>query len=131
MEMRPYTSIKANILLNVSEISCYLKKKTFETNGSPRHLHIVSNFHTWSSRFVYKLKTIYSSKMVIEYSLPRISLISSYILTNKALILSIFWKRWSLDFPAIFNARGRKDRLLRSFLKLASFECNILITTQT
>ena len=51
MEVCSYTRIKANILLNISQISCYLvnklwKKTAFDTNGSPRHLHIVSYFHT-------------------------------------------------------------------------------------
>jgi len=51
MEVRPYTSIKANILLNISEIHCYLinkleKKTAFNTNGIPGHLNIVSDFHT-------------------------------------------------------------------------------------
>jgi len=39
--------------------------------------------------------------MVNEYSLPtRISVISSYIIANKTLILSIFCKRRSSYFPA-------------------------------
>jgi len=44
-------SIKANIVLNISEIPCYLVKKlwektAFDTNNSPRQLNIVSDFHT-------------------------------------------------------------------------------------
>jgi len=38
--------------------------------------------------------------MVIEYSLPHISVISSYIIANKTLILSLFCKRRSSYFPA-------------------------------
>ena len=45
--------------------------------------------------------------MVIEYSLPRISVISSYIIANKALILSMFCKWRPSYFPAK-NARGKK-----------------------
>jgi len=37
--------------------------------------------------------------MVIEYSLPRISIISSYINTNKTLIIFLFCKLWSSYFP--------------------------------
>jgi len=36
--------------------------------------------------------------MVIEYSFPRFSFISSYIITNKTLILSFFCKRRSSYF---------------------------------
>jgi len=44
-------SIKANIVLNISEIPSYLVKKlwektAFDTNNSPRQLNIVSDFHT-------------------------------------------------------------------------------------
>ena len=62
----------------------------------------MSDFHTWSFRFIYKLKPIYSSKMVIEHSFQCISLISSYIITNKPLILSLFCKRGLSYFPIIF-----------------------------
>jgi len=41
---------------------------------------------------------MYSSKLVIEYFFPRISFISSYIITNKTLILSLFCKRRSSYF---------------------------------
>jgi len=46
--------------------------------------------------------------MVIEYSLPRISVISSYIIANNTLIPSSFCKRRSSYFPAKKPARGRK-----------------------
>ena len=49
----------------------------------------MSDFHTWYFRFVYKLLPIYTSKMVIEHSFQRISLISSYIIANKTLILKL------------------------------------------
>jgi len=64
--------------------------------------------------------------MVIEYSLPHISLISSYIITNKTLILSLFCKRRSSYFPAK-KPRMWSERLrliLRSFLKLERFGYN-------
>ena len=62
--------------------------------GSPRHLNtcIMSDFHTWYFRFVYKLKPMYSFKMVIEHSFQRISLISNYIITNKTWIISLSCK---------------------------------------
>ena len=44
MIVRPYKSIKANILLNISEIP--RKQTAFATNGSPRHLNIVLDFDT-------------------------------------------------------------------------------------
>jgi len=51
MVVRPYTSIKANILLNMSEIPCYLvnnfEKKAIDINGSPRYLNIVSDFNEY------------------------------------------------------------------------------------
>jgi len=47
-------------------------KKAFDTYDNPRHLNVVSDFHTLS---FHKLKQ--PSKMVIEYSLPRTSFISS------------------------------------------------------
>ena len=75
----------------------------------------------WSFHFVYKLKTIYSSKMVIEYSEARISLISSCIITNKTLILSLFYKQRSSYFSAKKRTWSERLRLvLRSFLKLES-----------
>jgi len=43
---------------------------------------------------------MYSSKMVIAYSLPRISVISSHIIAYKTVILSLFCKRGSSYFPA-------------------------------
>ena len=111
MVVRPYTSIKTkyiakyvrNTLLSCKQTS--QKRFSVDINGSPRHLNIVSDFHTWSFSFVYKLKTINLSKWVIEYSLPHILLISSYIITftNKALILSLFWKRQTSYFPAKKN----------------------------
>ena len=63
--------------------------------------------------------------MVIEYSIPRISLISSYIIATKTLILSLICKRRSSYFPA--KKRTWSERLtliLRSFLKLESFGYN-------
>jgi len=45
--------------------------------------------------------------MVIEYSLPHISIISSYIIANKTLILSLFCRRRSSYFPTKNPARGR------------------------
>ena len=88
---------------------------------------------TWSFRYAYKLKTIYSSKMVIQYSLPRISLISSYIITNKALILSIFWKQRSSYFPAKkIPHKVRKTEINTAIVShTCKFGCNILITTET
>jgi len=46
--------------------------------------------------------------MVIKYSLPRISFISCYIITNKTLILSLFCKQRSSYFSQN-RTRGRKD----------------------
>ena len=43
--------------------------------------------------------------MVIEYSYARISLISSYIITNKTLIFSLFYKRQSES--SYFSAQKR------------------------
>ena len=76
---------------------------------------------------------IYSSKMVIQYSLPRISLISSYIITNKALILSIFWKQRSSYFPAKkIPHKVRKTEINTAIVShTCKFECHILITTET
>ena len=75
-------------------IVAWFPPRTFKNSaqhGSPRHLNtcIISDFHTWSFRFVYKVLPIYTSKMVIEHSFQRISLISSYIITNKTLILKL------------------------------------------
>ena len=74
-------------------------------HGRPRHLNtcVISDFYTWSFRFVNKLKPMYSSKMVIEHSFQRISLISSYNTTKNPLILSLFCKR-GLSY---FSARDR------------------------
>jgi len=47
--------------------------------------------------------------MVIEYSLPRISIIFSYINTNKTLIIFLVCKRRSSYFPPQQIARGRRD----------------------
>ena len=79
-------------------------------HGRPRHLNtcVMSDFYTWSFRFVNKLKPMYSSKMVIEHSFQHISLISSYINTNKTLILSLFCKRRLSYFP-VKNTHGGKD----------------------
>ena len=58
MVVRPYTCIKANKLLNISEIPLLSRKQTlrgktvFDTYGSPRHLTIVSDFHTLSFRLL-------------------------------------------------------------------------------
>ena len=75
-----------------SSDSSLIPPRTFKNSaqhGSPRHLNtcIISDFHTWSFRFVYKVLPIYTSQMVIEHSFQRISLISNYIITNKTLIL--------------------------------------------
>ena len=51
-------------------------------------------------RFVYKLKSIYSSKLVIEYSLPSISLISSYIITKKCIDSFYILKTTIVNFLA-------------------------------
>jgi len=60
--------------------------------------------------------------MVIEYSLPRISFLSSYIITNKTLILSLFCKRQSSYFPAKMHTLSERLRfILQSFLKLERF----------
>ena len=68
--------------------------------------------------------------MAIEYSLPRIAIISSYINTNKTLILLYLKNRRSGS--SHFHAKKWSERLImRSFLKLASFACNIVITTET
>ena len=104
MEVCSYTRIKANILLNISQISCYLvnklwKKTAFDTNGSPRHLHIVLYFHTWSMRFVYKLKQFIHLNWLLNI-LYQVS--HSYLVISSqknALILSIFWKRRSSIIP--------------------------------
>ena len=116
MELRPYTSIKAKTLLNMSGIPCYLVNKrrenAFDINGSPRYLNIVTDFHEYVIfSLCLQAWTMYSSEMVIEYSLPRISPISSYIITHKALILSLFWKRRSSYFPAKKNPHvvGKTD----------------------
>ena len=69
----------------------------------------------------HKLKQSY--KTVIEYPLPCASFISSYIITNKTLILSLFCKRRS----SYFFAKTWSERLrliLQSFLKLESFGYN-------
>ena len=104
MEVCSYTRIKANILLNISQISCYLvnklwKKTAFDTNGSPRHLHIVLYFHTWSMRFVYKLKQFIHLNWLLNilYQVSRSYLVISS--QKNALILSIFWKRRSSIIP--------------------------------
>ena len=104
MEVCSYTRIIANILLNISQISCYLvnklwKKTAFDTNGSPRHLHIVLYFHTWSMRFVYKLKQFIHLNWLLNilYQVSRSYLVISS--QKNALILSIFWKRRSSIFP--------------------------------
>ena len=63
--------------------------------------------------------------MVIEYSLPHISFISSYIITNKTLILSIFCKRRSSYVSAKTHTWSERLRLiLYSFPKLESFGYN-------
>jgi len=36
-----------------------LKKDAFDTNGSPRHLNIVSHFHTCSVRFFTSLNNLF------------------------------------------------------------------------
>jgi len=46
--------------------------------------------------------------MFIEYSLPRISFISSYIIKNKTLICCLFCKWWYSYFPQK-RTRGQKD----------------------
>ena len=58
--------------------------------------------------------------MVIEYSLQRILLISSYIIANKTLILSLFCKRRSSYFPAKKSVRG-----------VEKAEINTVIVSQT
>jgi len=50
--------------------------------------------------------------MTIEYSLPRISLISSYIITNKTLILSLFCQRRSSYFPTKTHTWTERFRLI-------------------
>jgi len=47
--------------------------------------------------------------MLIEHSFQRISLISSYIITNKTLILSLFCKRRLSYFSAKKPRTRRKD----------------------
>ena len=61
--------------------------------------------------------------MVIEYSLPRISVISSHIIANKTLILSIFCKNGGRHlFPQKKRMWSNKMKfILRSFLKLECF----------
>ena len=141
MAVRPCSNIKANILLNISEIPCYLVNKLWKKQRSTltvvRDTYILCRtfmyIYMWSFRYVYKLKTIYSSKMVIQYSLPRISLISSYIITNKALILSIFWKQRLSYFPAKkIPHKVRKTEINTAIVShTCKFGCNILITTET
>ena len=83
------------------------------------------NFYTWSICFVYKLKTIYSSKMVIAilgYSIPCIYLCHhKYNLTDSF----YFLKMASVIFSCKSRSWSEILRLqLRSFLKLECFECN-------
>ena len=54
MEMRPYTSIKANILLNVSEISCYLKKQLSK-------LTVVRDIYILCRTFIRDLLALFTS----------------------------------------------------------------------
>jgi len=54
---------------------------------------------------------MYSPKMGIEYSLPRISVISSYIIANKTVILSLFCKRLSSYFPAKKRTWSNKNEI--------------------
>ena len=74
--------------------------------------------------FAYDLKTIYSSKMTIEYS-DHVShshlRISSRI---KHYGFFTFHKRWSPYSPAKHTWSDRLRLLLQSFLKLQTFLCN-------
>ena len=81
---------------------------------------------TLSLHFAYDRKTIYSSKMTIEYYKPRISLTFIYVITNKTvLILSLFRKWLSPSFPTKKRMWFQRLRLLlQSFLKLTHFWYN-------
>ena len=69
--------------------------------------------------------------MVIEYSLPaRILVISSYIIANKTVILSLFCKRRLSYFPAKKRTWLKQMRLImRAFLKLERFYNTITAET--
>ena len=69
--------------------------------------------------------------MVIEYSLPRISVISSHIIVNnKILIISIFCKQRSSYFPAK-TARGR-NKLCQNCDRFSNLKVlDITITKET
>ena len=58
--------------------------------------------------------------MIIEHSLPRILGISSHIIANKTLILSLFCKRRSSYFPAKKTSTWSKEN-----------EINTAIVSQT
>jgi len=55
--------------------------------------------------------------MVIEYSFPRISFISSYIITNKTLILYLFCKRRSSYFSVAELAIITEVKFIGKFLQ--------------
>ena len=63
-------SVNVNIMASSDSASISIPpqttlKKNSAQHGSPRHLNIMSDFHTWFFRFVYNLNLFYSSKMVI------------------------------------------------------------------
>ena len=116
-------------MLNISEIPCYLVNKLWKKQRLT--LTVVRDTYILCRTFIHYFLS--SSKLVIEYSLPRISLISSYIITNKALILSIFWKQRSSYFPAKkIPHKVRKTEINTAIVShTCKFGCNILITTET
>ena len=95
-------------------------KKPFNTNGSPRHLNIVSDFHTCSFHFFTSLNNHLKQLLNILYHVPH----SYLVISNKTLILYFVNSNRHKK-----SACGRKGLrlILRSFLQVL----DIAIITET
>ena len=93
MVVQPYTSIKENILLNIRNTILSRNRHTkpaFDTNGSPKHLHSVSVFHTSFALFT-------SSKQFIH---PKWPLNILYHVSRSYLVILTQIKHWLFFYSA-------------------------------
>ena len=129
MVVQPYTSIIENILLNIRNTILSRNRHTkpaIDTNGSPKHLHSVSVFHTSFALFT-------SSKQFIH---PKWPLNILYHVSRSYLVILTQIKHWlffySVNCDRHISPRKKKQRawserlrlILRSLLKLECFGYN-------
>jgi len=128
MDVRPYASIKTNMLLNISEIPCHLVNKLWKKQRST--LTVVRDTHILCRTFIrdpIALSTTFKQFIHLKWLFNIL-----YHVSRSYLVISSQIKHWfflyfengdrHIFLPKKYRAWSERLRfILRLFLKLASF----------